>query len=53
MAPEPKMNCLLKSSESVFEGGQIPGPSESTVRMEKTELKEDVPGISWTGPPSR
>lgn len=27
------------SSESVFAGGQIPGPSESTVLMEITELK--------------
>lgn len=39
-----------RSSESLFAGGQIPGPSESTVLMEITELKEDVPGISWTGP---
>lgn len=42
-----------RSSKSVFAGGQIPGPSESTALMEITELKEDVPGISWTGPLSR
>lgn len=43
---------LFMSSESVFAGRQFPGPSERTARMQKIELEEDVPGISWTGPPS-
>lgn len=51
--PVPAQDAALtasRSPESVFAGGQIPGPSEGAVLLEITELKEDVPGISWTGP---